>query len=122
MSLSTKGDFRIEFESNEQVKKFAEILENFQSRVQEHYVKHINPEFKGTVETSVQGVVQYDTEVEFEIYSGRERNFQWQVEYIAHFLKEVGGMIEFNSSVWVEGDSLCFGDQDELDEYEPNLK
>ena len=122
MGRFSKSDIRVEFETQEQSDKFFKLMSSFQENVQKHYSTVVNPEYVDTVNTDVSDIELFDNEVTFELRSGRERNMEWQMEYVTHFLKEVGGLVEINSSTWVESDmGICFEDQEELDDYTPNL-
>lgn len=122
MGTSTKANVSIQFETEAKATAMYKILEKFQENVQKHYTSKIQPDFTGTVATELYNLKQSGTEVECELYSSRTPNLEWQVEYLMHFMKEVGSVAEAHVDIWIETDGVYISTQGDLDDYTPQLK
>lgn len=121
MGTSAKAAVTVQFETNKQAERYQKILKKFNKNILNYYKANIDAECKD-VDADVYDLTRNGDVIEFNLYSNRSQNLDWQQEYAIHFAKEVGGIKQFNSDVWVMGDSLYIGCQEDVDNYTPHLK
>jgi len=80
-----------------------------------------HPEYKGTVHTDLTVTDDDDECIEASMFSERSKNFDWQLNYVIHFMKEVGSVTELVADVWIESEGLYFNEDSPLEEYNVKL-